>query len=328
MSLFSNIWNNAQMTLVKGATYSVTRAIMADTVEAFRYGHSLGKHTVLALKRVGMAMASYVNISDTVSSYQHYRELEALKEAREQQKEIKMLIENRIENSETKYGHVDHLGVPVQAKDINGDKVPEALILYYEGEQEITVKEETIKGSQETKGTTKYVFFIDTAPEISAGTSKNIITTTVQGRDYSRKELVSGGDIKFSINGAAVSHIMDMYPSNEVKKLISIAEYGGIIEVNNMIFDQFNVNRIIITDFRLEKQTCKNIQPYTMSCVAVEPDTDVVVVSDTIDLINYNIRQQNRNTMDDVALKLKETGRITGLDYSLSDLIRLIGNNI
>ena len=326
MSLFTSIWNNVSMSVAKAASNQLFRAVTMDTVELLRYGNRvMGRHTLLATKRVGLGIASSISMSNAVSAYEHYRQLEALKEARLQQWETKTLIENRIKDNEQSYGHVSLEGFDVQATDINGHKVPEALILYYKGEQDITVTEDTIGGEKRTKGTTKYVYFVDTAAEVSCDTSKNVILTTVQGRDYSRKELVSGGDLKFSINGAAVSHVMDMYPENEVKKLISIAQYGGIVEVNNLIFGQFNVNKIIITSFRLEKQTCKNIQPYTMSCVAVEPDEDVVVVSDTIDLINYNIQKQNRNTIDDVALVLRETGRLTGLDYSLADFIHQIG---
>lgn len=330
MSLLSNIangvWNNVKMSVVKSGTYQLSRAVTADTAELLMYGSTTGHHIALASKRVGYGIASYMSLSTASSMYRHYRELEDIKAARENRKEIKELIKNKIENSEQAYGHVNIEGLgDVVATDINGKKVPEALILYYKGEQDIVVKEDTINGGSVTKGTTKYVYFIDTAAEITMGTTKNVVMTNVQGRDFSRKELISGGDLKFSINGEAATDIPDMYPENEVQKLISIAEYGGIINVNNLIFGQFKVDRLLITDFRLEKQQCKNIQPYTMSCVAVEPDTDVVVTSDTIDLINYNIQRQNRNSFDDVALALRETGRLTGLDYSLADLIRTIG---
>lgn len=330
MSLLSNIangvWNNVKMSVAKSGQHQLLRAFTADTAELLMYGDNTGHHTALAAKRVGYSIASHLSLSTASSMYRHYRELEDIKAAKENRKEIKELIKNRIEDSEQAYGHVNIEGLgDVIAKDINGKKVPEALILYYKGEQDIVVEENTINGSAATKGTTKYVYFIDTAAEINMGTSKNVVMTQVQGRDFSRKELISGGDLKFSINGEAATDIPGMYPENEVQKLISIAEYGGIVNVNNLIFGQFKVDRILITDFHLEKQDCKNIQPYTMSCVAVEPDTDVVVMSDTIDLINYNIQRQNRNSFDDVALMLRETGRQTGLDYSLADLIRTIG---
>lgn len=335
MTLLSNIangvWNNVKMSVVKSGQNQLLRAVKADVVELLMYGENTGHHTALAAKRIGYGIASYLSLSTAISMYRHYRELEDIKAAKESRKEIKELIENRIDKSEEKYGsiYLDDCADYVIATDINGRKVPEALILYYKDEQEHSVEKNyiTADGIQRDPDwkKTRYVYFVDTAAEITMGTSKNIVMTQVQGRDFSRKELISGGDLKFSINGEAATDIPDMYPENEVQKLISIAEYGGIVNVNNFIFGQFKVDRILITDFHLEKQDCKNIQPYTMSCVAVEPDTDVVVMSDTIDLINYNIQRQNRNSFDDVALMLRETGRKTGLDYSLADLIRTIG---
>ena len=38
--------------------------------------------------------------------------------------------------------------------------------------------------------------------------------------------------------------------------------------------------------FKLEHQTFKNAQPYSISCIAVEPDEDVKIEKDTIQLIN------------------------------------------
>lgn len=310
------------MTFVTGAAYSITRAMRADAQELLRFGVTPWSrtHTSLALHRVGQAVMSYDSQQFVLDTVLHKRQLDALKLARSQQSETKKLITNTIEKKEQNYGYVRLDGGNFSAIDINGNKVPEALFLYYKGEQDIQVRD-----NQGVDRITKYVCFIDTAPEISMGTTKNLLMTPVQGRDYSRKELISGGDLKFSISGNVVSHIPDMYPENDVKKLINIAEYGGIVEVNNMIFDQFNVNKILINDFQLGKQQYKNIQPYTLSCVAVEPDTDVVIVSDTIDMINYNIQKQNRNTIDDLALMMKVSGRVVNLNNGLSDIIRVIG---
>lgn len=310
------------MTFVTGAAYSITRAMRADVNELLRYGLTpLSRtHTLLALHRVGQAVMSYDSQQFVLDTVLHKRQLDALRQARSKQEETKTLISNTIKKKEGKYGHVTLDGDNFDAIDINNNPVPEALFLYYKGEQDVHVK-----NYQGKEFTTKYICFIDTAPEVSMGTTKNLLMTPVQGRDYSRKELISGGDLKFSISGNVVSHIPDMYPENDVKKLINIVEYGGIVEVYNMIFDQFNVNKILINDFQLGKQQYKNIQPYTLSCVAVEPDTDVVIVSDTIDMINYNIQKQNRNTIDDLALMMKVSGRVVNLNNGLSDIIRVIG---
>lgn len=320
----SRAWQRVTLVYATQATYLLSRAATADAMEAIRYSNWTGRRTVLALKRVGLSLANAVSVSESVSHYTHYRALNELKKIREKQTERKKIIDNKRDSSVNRYGEVTLDGKTFRAYDEQKRVVREALILHYKGENDITrtvfngIKEGTV-GEDSDNFTTKHVVFIDLAPQISAQTKKNLILSTVQGRDYTRKELVSGGDLVFSVSGNVVSNIIDMYPENDVKKLINIAEYGGIIEVNNMIFDQFNVNRLLIQDFRLERQDCKNVQPYSMTCVAVEPDTDVVVESDTIDLIDYKIQQNSPDRI--VRVALNTALNFSGLDYSIADLI-------
>lgn len=314
----SRAWQRVTLVYATQATYLLSRAATADAMEAIRYSNWTGRRTVLALKRVGLSLANAVSVSESVSHYSHYRALNELKKIREKQTERKKIIDNKRDARVNKYGEVELDGNKFYAYDERKQIVREAMILHYKGENMIT--RTVFNGeTEESDFTTQHVVFIDLAPQISVQTKKNLILTTVQGRDYTRKELVSGGDLVFSVSGNVVSNIIDMYPENDVKKLISIVEYGGIIEVNNMIFDQFNVDRLLIQDFRLERQDCKNIQPYSMTCVAVEPDTDVVVESDTIDLIDYKIQQNSPDRI--VRVALNTTLNYTGLDYSIADLI-------
>ena len=56
------------------------------------------------------------------------------------------------------------------------------------------------------------IAFCDLGATVSSQSSNNLILTKVQGRDYSRKELVSGGDINFTVTGKIVSNYPDIYP--------------------------------------------------------------------------------------------------------------------
>lgn len=173
-------------------------------------------------------------------------------------------------------------GQTVNAVDPYGNAVPEALMLYYdtkvERELNLPYQNKTIK--------TKTLFFIDINAQVSQSTSKNVILTKVQGRDHTRKELVSGGDVSFTINGMMNSNQPGIYPEQEVKKFIELCQYNGIVKVNHILFKQFNVDRIIIQDFKLAEQECKNEQRYSMTCVAVEPSDPVSVSKDTIQYIS------------------------------------------
>lgn len=217
---------------------------------------------------------------------------EELKLAREEQKKIRdRQSDNWKEIIQAGESVDDGLGFirtkegdTIEAVNPYGERISEALMLYYDSDSKVRVE---IKQGNNTKVIeTATVCFSDINAQVAQSTSKNIVLTKVQGRDFTRKELVSGGDIAFTISGEVNSNMPGVYPESAVKKLIQICQYNGIVKVNHLLFKQFNVEQIIIQDFKLEHQTFKNVQPYSISCIAVEPDEDVKIEKDTIQLIN------------------------------------------
>lgn len=203
----------------------------------------------------------------------------------------------------------------IVARDYLGRTVNEAMFIYYEGTKNITYtfkipssttyeanKQNFIQSAAgvansfkvtpgengEDKVTTPMVVHIDLTPEITVQTGKNMIATTVLGLDYTRKELISRTDLSFSINGVITSDTPGVYPTEAVKRLVDIAQYKGIVNVQHYLFSQFGVTSVIIRDFSLGVQEFKNIQPYSLSCVAVKPDT-VQLNNDTIGRVNDTI---------------------------------------
>ena len=69
------------------------------------------------------------------------------------------------------------------------------------------------------------VTFVDLQPLIQVNSKNNIVMTTVQGRDYTRKEYISGGDLEININGKITSKYPDVYPDAEVSKFLKIMQY-------------------------------------------------------------------------------------------------------
>lgn len=179
----------------------------------------------------------------------------------------------------------------IVAKDKYGNAVHEALMLYYDGDSTIQVEVVSYVDGQAEKETysTKTVCFIDLIPRVSIQSSKNLVLTPVQGRNYTRKELISGGDLSFSVSGEINSNQDGVYPDNDVKKFIQIMQYGGVVKVHHFMFKQFNIEQVLIKDFNLPPSEYKNIQPYSFTCVAVEPDEDVVVTKDTIAALNAEL---------------------------------------
>ena len=281
-------------------------------------------------KRIAWAQAELLSVQNMFRAEQRAKEIKLLKKKKEERENRIKIIEDKRAKRERTFGEIvmNDQGKKFFAKDGLGRKVIESLIIYYEGEESFQFTKQTLNpdGTEGDKEqyTTKIIALADLSPRISIQSGKNLILTTVQGRDYTRKELVSGGDLSFSVSGVIVSPILTDYPTNDVKKFINIMEYGGIVNVNNMIFDQFNVNRILIKDWHLEAQECKNIQPYSFTCVAVEPDTDVVIESDTIDLIDYQIGESGVDGVVSVMLNKKWANRAAGFDFNLADLLEQI----
>ena len=198
---------------------------------------------------------------------------------KQQKKRRVTLIKNQEKQSE-KWGQITAEGGHIiVAKNKYGDVIKESLILYYDAEEPHQVEDIKYVNGKATKETytSKTVCHIDLLPQISMNSTKNIVMTPVQGRDYTRKELVSGGDLQFTINGSIVSEENGIYPADAVKKFIQMMQYNGILNVNHMMLDQMNVTRVIVKDYSLGQQSYKNIQPYSITCVAVEPDEDVKV---------------------------------------------------
>lgn len=298
----SDIWGNIKLNVGKAgqnAASSVSWSYTHSPEREITYKNNRAYKSVLVHVARQLAMSTIEGqINKLFPKYQRYLEKTLRKTVLNQQKNNQVqLIKNR-ETQMKEWGQVTaDGGHTIIAKDKYGNAVPEALMIYYEGDANIQVEDvKTVNGTQTKDSyTTKTVCFADLNPDVSIQSSKNIVMTTVEGRDYTRKELVSGGDLNFTVTGEIVSNEEGVYPENDVKKFIQIMQYGGIVNINHFQFKQFNVDKIIIKDFSMQNQEFKNIQPYTFSCVAVESDTDVTVSSDTIAVLNKEIEVSPMN---------------------------------
>lgn len=126
--------------------------------------------------------------------------------------------------------------------------------------------------------TTEDLTFVDLQPLVHVSSRNNIILTQVQGRNASRKEFISGGDYEITINGKIVSKYPDVYPEAEVSKFIAMTQHIGVIDCDNTILRQYNISQLIILSHTLAPvEGCRNVQPYTLQAVAVEPSDAVEV---------------------------------------------------
>ena len=125
---------------------------------------------------------------------------------------------------------------------------------------------------------------------------KNVILTPVQGRDFTRKEIVGNGDIKFSVSGKMCSGVPGVYPEDQVRKFKQIMDYKGLVYCNHYILDILGIDKFIITGWSLSPRQGygDNTQDYTFSAVGVMPDEVTKVEADTINIVDYSIQQAEK----------------------------------
>ena len=119
--------------------------------------------------------------------------------------------------------------------------------------------------------------FFDAHAIMSVSQKKNVLMTTVQGRDRTRKEFISGGDYMVSISGLITGKNPNLYPTAEVKSLLRIMNTKDVIPCYSPFLSTFGINGLIILDFELtQRQGFHASQPYRISAV-YEPSTAVLV---------------------------------------------------
>lgn len=169
-------------------------------------------------------------------------------------------------------------------------------------------------------------FFWDLGPIVQVQSGNNVVLTKVQGRDFSRKELISGGDVNFTVTGKIVSNYPDVYPYALVSKFITLMQHKGVLHISNLMCQQFNVTQVLIKDFQMgQNEGFKNVQPYSFTCVGVEPDEAVKVVEDTIQATNLNIAKMKKKGW---ATKLLEQVKAAAANQAAQMVTQLTANTI
>lgn len=226
---------------------------------------------------------------------------------------VQLIDEGICENA--KFGQITVDGQTIMAKDSGGELCRDAFMMAVPSKDPVTITQttRTFQGStfkENAKSVVvNHVVWYDNTALITIQNDRNVILTKVAGRDYSRKELVSSGDIEFSVTGHMSSNLPDVYPTNEVKKFIQIMRYKGVVEINNQFLSQFNIGKMLIKSFSMpQREGFKNVQDYTFTAVGIQPTTEVKVTEDTIKMINVALEETKKDDVWASLLKKKAEG--------------------
>lgn len=149
-------------------------------------------------------------------------------------------------------------------------------------------------GKVESNSEYGLVTFVDLQPQVQLSSKNNIVLTTVQGRDYTRKEYISGGDLEFTVNGKITSKYPDVYPEAELSKFLKLIQYKGVIDCDNTVLRQLKISQLIILSYTLPAAEYRNVQPYSLQCVAVEPSEAVELISKAAEEVDDTITTVNK----------------------------------
>ena len=312
MSIFRSAWSSLIYNTTKGGAGVLNSTSLYQRYrkeeKTLVYNKRRGYKSVLAFEASRIAVQTAIReVNQIYPRYLARKQEEGRREILANQKANQaILIENQQIMKEDGFGKLEDGTNAILALDAQGDLVQEAMFLSYTGDSPVDVQQFPKNRSDGARSIfqTNLVYHIDLAPQISLSSQKNLILTQVQGRDYSRKELVGGGDLTFSVDGNIMCHQPGVYPTADVQRFIMNMQYGGILDVHHFQFAQLGVKRIIIKEWSLGRQECKNIQPYSFSCVAVEPD-EAIQLKDTIQQLD-DISADNTNTQTWRQLLLSE----------------------
>jgi hypothetical protein len=102
---------------------------------------------------------------------------------------------------------------------------------------------------------------------------KNIVKTTIQGRNGTVKEYISDGDYQVRLRGGLYSaNNSRAYPKNEVMQLRDLLLIPDALKVTSEFLQLFNIYNIVVEDFSFPQQEgVQNIQLFDINCSEDKP---------------------------------------------------------
>lgn len=111
---------------------------------------------------------------------------------------------------------------------------------------------------------------------------RNIVTTTLQGRDGTIKEFISNGDYIITVDAGIIGDTRndkiddfdlakDQYPLEDLKRLREILLQHKAIPVQSKFLDLFGIKTVVVKSFQLQQETHSNRQSIQIQMLSDEP---------------------------------------------------------
>jgi hypothetical protein len=102
--------------------------------------------------------------------------------------------------------------------------------------------------------------------------TKNIVTTSVQGRNGTIKEYISDGDFMINIKGILASNAQDTYPVDLFNALLKYCTAPVSFPASSLYLNRFGITDLVIQDYSFPQvEGMRNIQPFEIKCLSETP---------------------------------------------------------
>ena len=102
--------------------------------------------------------------------------------------------------------------------------------------------------------------------------SKNIVKTSVQGKNGTVKEYTSDGDFEITINGSIVSPNRNQYPEIDVQNFIKLMSIPESLEITSEFLGFFGITNAVVESYSLAQNAgFRNVQPFSIRMLSDKP---------------------------------------------------------
>jgi len=102
--------------------------------------------------------------------------------------------------------------------------------------------------------------------------TKNIVKTTIQGRNGTVKEYISDGDYIITLRGAIVRTFKSNYPKEEIRIFLDLLKQNKSLKVTGEYLLQFGIYEVVVDSYRMAQETGKqNVQTFEINLSSDTP---------------------------------------------------------
>ncbi|MGQ0737666.1 MAG: DUF6046 domain-containing protein [Bacteroidota bacterium] len=102
--------------------------------------------------------------------------------------------------------------------------------------------------------------------------SKNIVKTTIQGRNGTVKEYISDGDYIISLKGAISRTFKSNYPKEEMIQFLELLKQNKALKVTSEYLLMFGVYELVVDSYKFGQESGRvNMQKFEINCSSDMP---------------------------------------------------------